>query len=219
MSCGNIPEDPIRDKYDWAGKPSADPREVMRQYDEFAAVYDETLLSRWGYRAPAAAAQLLARHVPLRSIVLDAGCGTGLTGSELHRVGFDSVHGGDISSSSLQIAASKGVYRSLVRADLLKPLPFLSGRFDAAICVGVLSYISGDGLLRELCRVTRKGGVILLSHRTDLIAARSFGDLLRRLETDGLWAPLAQSGKLPYLPGHPDFGDKIQVQYFVFSVR
>jgi predicted TPR repeat methyltransferase len=216
---GNIPEDSIRDKYNWALKPSADPREVMQQYDEFAPIYDETLLSKWGYRAPAVAARLLARHVPLRSTVLDAGCGTGLTGSELHRVGFDAVYGGDISTSSLQIAASKGVYRSLVRADLLKPLPFLSDTFDAAICVGVLSYISGDGLLRELCRVTRKGGAILLSHRTDLIATRSFSDLLRRLEADGLWAPLARSRELPYLPGHPDFGEKIQVQYFVFSIR
>ena len=218
-ASGNIPGDSIRDKYDWAGKPSADPREVMRQYDEFAPVYDETLLRKWGYQAPAVAAQLLARHVPLGATVLDAGCGTGLTGSELHRVGFDAVHGADISTSSLRIAASKGVYRSLVRADLLEPLPFLSDTFDAAICVGVLSYISGGGLLRELCRVTRRGGAILLSHRTDLIAARSFGDLLRRLEADGLWAPLAQSSELPYLPGHPDFGEKIQVQYFVFSVR
>lgn len=212
-------EDSVRDKYDWAGNPSTNAREVMRQYDEFAPTYDETLLSKWGYRAPAEAAALLARHIRLESVILDAGCGTGLTGIELHRIGFEALHGVDISTPSLQIAASKRVYRSLVRTDLLKPLPFLSDTLDAAICVGVLSYISGEELLRELCRVTRNSGVILLSHRTDLIAARSFIDLLRRLESDGLWSPLAQSGPLPYLPRHPDFGEKIQVQYFALSVR
>jgi len=212
-------DDSLRDKYDWAASPSTDAHEVMRQYDEFAPVYDETLLRKWGYQAPATAAELLARHVALGSTVLDAGCGTGLTGRELQRVGFRTVHGADISKPSLQVAASKGVYRSVVRVDLLKPLPFRSGTFDAAICVGVLSYITGDQMLRELCRVTRRGGAILLSHRTDLIAARSFGDLLRRLEADGLWSPLAQSSPLPYLPGHPDFGARINVQYFVLAVH
>lgn len=212
-------DDTARDKYDWAGKPSTSTPEVMRQYDEFAATYDDTLLSKWGYQAPAMAAELLARHAPLPSTVLDAGCGTGLTGRELRRVGFESVQGVDISTSSLELAASKGVYRALVRADLQEPLPFLNDTFDAAICVGVLSYISGDGLLRELCRVTRQGGVAVLSHRTDLVRARSFGDMLAKLATDGLWSPVFQSNPLPYLPGHPDFADHIHVQYFVFRVR
>ena len=209
----------MRDKYDWAGKPSTNAPEVMRQYDEFAPTYDDTLLREWGYRAPAEAAQLLAAHMSLRSVVLDAGCGTGLTGRELQRVGFAAVHGMDISAPSLRLAAHKGVYRTLVRADLLKPLPYASDTFDAAICVGVLSYVSGEQLFRELCRVTRPGGALLFSHRTDLIAARSFDELLRRLEAEGLWSPQMRSGSLPYLPGHPDFGSGIQVQYFVLLVH
>jgi predicted TPR repeat methyltransferase len=212
-------DDSTRDKYDWAGKPSTSTPEVMRQYDEFAATYDDTLLSKWGYQAPATAAELLARHTPLQSTVLDAGCGTGLTGHELHRVGFGSVQGVDISASSLVLAAKKGVYRSLVRADLQESLPFLNDTFDAAVCVGVLSYICGDGLLRELCRVTRPGGVVLLSHRSDLVVARSFGDVLAKLATDAVCSPVFQSNPLPYLPGHPDFADHIRVQYFVLRVR
>ncbi len=168
----------MRDKYDWAGKPSTDSTEVMRQYDEMAPAYDETLLSEWGYRAPAIAAELLARYVGLQSTILDVGCGTGLTGSKSQRVGFETIHGTDISMPSLENAASKGTYRSLVRANLLEPLPFSDNTFDAAICVGVLSYITGDILFRELCRVVRKGGILLLSHRTDLIVERSFGGLL-----------------------------------------
>jgi predicted TPR repeat methyltransferase len=209
----------MRDKYDWAGKPSTDSAEVMRQYDEMAPAYDATLLSQWGYSAPATAADLLARHVDLQSAILDVGCGTGLTGGELQRVGFGSVCGADISQPSLQIAASKGVYQTLVRTDLLKPLPFLDGRFDAAVCIGVLSYISGDTLFRELCRVVRDGGLLLFSHRTDLVAERAFEQLLARLEAEGLWSQALRTPHLPYLPGHPDFGTRIRVQLFALRVR
>jgi predicted TPR repeat methyltransferase len=215
----NIHEDSMRDKYDWAGKPSTDSSEVMRQYDEMSPTYDETLLSEWGYRAPATAADLLARYVGLQSTILDAGCGTGLTGVELQRVGFETIHGADISMPSLENAASKGVYRSLVRANLLEPLPFSDNAFDAAICVGVLSYITGDLFFRELCRVIREGGILLLSHRTDLIAERSFDALLAEFDAEGLWSSVFHSTNLPYLPGHPDFGTQIEAQFFILRVR
>jgi predicted TPR repeat methyltransferase len=209
----------MRDKYDWAGKPSTDSAEVMRQYDEMAPAYDETLLSEWGYLAPATAAELLTRYVGLQSTILDVGCGTGLTGTELRRVGFETIHGVDISMPSLQNAASKRAYRSLIRANLLEPLPFADNRFDAAICVGVLSYITGDLLFREMCRVVTEGGILLLSHRTDLIAERSFGELLTRFDAEGLWSSVFHSANLPYLPGHPDFGNQIEVQFFILRVR
>jgi SAM-dependent methyltransferase len=91
--------------------------------------------------------------------------------------------------------------------------------FDAAICVGVLSYITGDTLFRELCRVVRQGGILLLSHRTDLIQERSFGELLARFDAGGLWSSVFHSTNLPYLPGHPDFGSKIEVQFFILRSR
>jgi predicted TPR repeat methyltransferase len=209
----------MRDKYDWAGKPSTDSTEVMRQYDEMAPAYDETLLIDWGYRAPATAAELLKGYVGLQSTILDVGCGTGLTGGELKRVGFETIDGADISLPSLEQAARKGAYRSLVHANLLEPLPFADDTFDAAICVGVLSYITGHTLFRELCRVVRDGGILLLSHRTDLIAERSFAELLARFEAEGFWSSVFHSANHPYLPGHADFGTRIEVQFFILRVR
>jgi predicted TPR repeat methyltransferase len=208
----------MRDRYDWAGKPSTDSAEVMQQYDEMAPTYDATLLNDWGYQAPAAAADRLARCVDLQSTILDVGCGTGLTGRELKRVGFHRLRGVDISAPSLHSAAQKRVYDSLIRADLMQPLPFSDNSFDGAICVGVLSYISGDGLFREMCRVVRASGTLVLSHRTDLVIQREFGKLLARLETQGLWSVVEISANLPYLPGHPDFGTGIEVQFFTLKV-
>lgn len=208
----------MRDKYDWAGKPSTDSAEVMQQYDEMAPTYDATLLNDWGYRAPAVAADLLTRYVDSKAAVLDAGCGTGLTGRELKRVGFATVTGADISQPSLDSAAQKAVYARLVRADLLAPLPFETDSFDAALCVGVLSYITGEGLFRELCRVVRSGGTLVLSHRTDLVIERQFNKLLAGLESEGSWTVVETSANLPYLPGHPDFGTQIEVQFFILRV-
>jgi len=208
----------MRDRYDWAGKPSTDSAEVMQQYDEMASTYDATLLNDWGYQAPAIAADLLARHVDLQSTILDVGCGTGLSGRELKRVGFDCLRGVDISAPSLQAAAQKGVYESLVRADLMEPLPFSDNTFDGAVCVGVLSYISGDSLFREMCRVVRANGTLVLSHRTDLVIQREFGKLIAELEAQGLWSAIETSANLPYLPGHPDFGTGIEVQFFTLKV-
>jgi SAM-dependent methyltransferase len=124
----------------------------------------------------------------------------------------------DISAPSLESAARKAVYESLVRTDLLKPLPFANNSFDGALCVGVLSYITGDGLFREMCRVVRPGGALVLSHRTDLVMERNFGPLLASLEAEGLWSVLQTSANLPYLPGHPDFGTGIEVQFFTLKV-
>jgi SAM-dependent methyltransferase len=85
--------------------------------------------------------------------------------------------------------------------------------------VGVLSYITGDTLFQELCRIVRPGGILLLSHRTDLIVERSFGELLARFEAEGQWSSVFHSTNLPYLPGHPDFATRIEVQFFILEVR
>jgi methyltransferase-like protein 27 len=52
----------------------------------------------------------------------------------------------------------------------------------------------------------------------DLIVERSFGELLAKLEAEGLWSAVFRSAQLPYLPGHPDFGTKIEVQLFVLRI-
>jgi hypothetical protein len=64
----------------------------------------------------------------------------------------------------------------------------------------------------------RPGGILVLSHRTDLVVQREFGKLLAGLEAEGLWSSVFNSANLPYLPGHPDFGTQIEVQFFVLKV-
>jgi hypothetical protein len=42
--------------------------------------------------------------------------------------------------------------------------------------------------------------------------------LIAELEAQRLWSAIETSANLPYLPGHPDFGTGIEVQFFTLKV-
>ena len=48
---------------------------------------------------------------------------------------------------------------------------------------------------------------------------RDYGAQLRELERDGLWERTFGTEPMPYLPHHPEYGNAIKVQYFVYEVR
>ncbi len=52
-------------------------KDVAQYYDDWAADYDETLAD-WQYEAPEKVAQVLRAELSAESVILDAGCGTGL---------------------------------------------------------------------------------------------------------------------------------------------
>ena len=65
------------------------PEELDEAYRVWAPTYDEDSIRRFGYAAPAAAAELLSRHlVDPGARILDAGAGTGLVGGFLKERGF-----------------------------------------------------------------------------------------------------------------------------------
>jgi SAM-dependent methyltransferase len=100
------------------------------------------------------------RRQPLR--VLDAGCGTGALLDRLEeRVGTE-VYGLDFSGQALAYTRQRG-HRHLVQADLTR-LPFPDGTFDVITALDVVEHIREDeGALREVNRVLRPGGVLLVS--------------------------------------------------------
>jgi SAM-dependent methyltransferase len=112
-------------------------------------------------------AAALQAHLPCASL-LDAGCGDG---RYFHLVAADPpterLVGCDISERILatarETAARVGLSPELVRANV-ESLPFANGSFDLVLCTQVLEHLlsPGDGV-RELARVLRPGGVLLLS--------------------------------------------------------
>ena len=92
--------------------------------------------------------------------VLDVGCGTGYT---LSRLPVDvRATGLDLSPTSVALARERAPHAEIVQGSA-NALPFADGAFDACIALDVLEHIDDDlGAARELRRVVRPGGVVLL---------------------------------------------------------
>lgn len=197
---------------------TADAASLADYYDDWARSYDEDL-EDLGYEAPQRAAGLLKAHgITATARILDACCGTGLTGRRLAEAGFEHVDGFDISQASLDEARTADAYERLFRQDMNEPLQAPDGAYDAVVCIGSMTYAERpEQLLREFCRVARPGGLVLFTQRTDYWSD-DFADVLRRLEEAGLWQTLERTQPQPYLPRHPEFADAIKVVYAVFRV-
>mgnify|MGYP001819229320 FL=1 len=205
----------------WGTDYSTDSATVERGYDTFAETgsYDETF-DDWGYVGPETAAAILRNYVPRDSRILDAACGSGLTGIALRNLGYEHIEGIDISAGLLALAEQTGAYERLERVDMQAlPLPFADGEFDAVNFIGALTYFETDDILRELCRVVRSGGHVVFSQRDDIMRDRNYDARLRQLARDGLWSRVFGTEPMPYLPHHPEYGDEIRIQYFVYRVE
>tara|TARA_R110000782_G_scaffold87620_1_gene169601 strand:+ start:336 stop:1007 length:672 start_codon:yes stop_codon:yes gene_type:complete len=197
----------------------ADPQRLAAYYDKWAESYDADL-PKMGYDAPVhAAAIMVAQDIAFDAPILDAGCGTGLTGQELARAGYTDLTGIDLSLESLQAAEAKGVYRHLKKRDMNKPLAFGDNGFAAVQCIGTLTYVREKRkLMAEFCRVVKRGGIVSFTHRADLYDA-AFIKVLTATTRAGLWEQVSHSDPMPYLPNHKDFGDKKHVFYDVYRVK
>ena len=187
----------------------SEPSYVRQIYDEWASDYDRNLAD-WGYEAPvvgAAKLRAMAGDAVGAAAVLDAGCGTGLTGEALRAAGFQTIDGADLSEDSLALAGQRGIYRDLSAVDFTQlPSPLTAGGYDAVFCVGVMSYLPDTGsMVREFCRLTKPGGPILLTQRSDIFDDRGDAETFAMLETEGLLKIVEITGPMPYLPGNPEF--------------
>ncbi|WKZ32636.1 MAG: class I SAM-dependent methyltransferase [Thermodesulfobacteriota bacterium] len=102
------------------------------------------------------------------AVILDAGCGSCAHTVRLARRGF-SVCAVDFSDAALKMARKHlwdldaGRRIKLCQEDLLS-MSFEDGRFDSALCWGVLMHIPEvEKAIAELSRVVKKGGLIIIS--------------------------------------------------------
>ena len=203
----------------WLHQGTADPREVADRYDRWAAAYDGDLAA-WSYRAPDVVAATVVAH-RTDGAVLDVGCGTGLVGRALRARGFTGeVRGLDISAASLAVASEIGAYDTVARADLQQPLPVDDDSADAVVCVGVMTYLPDvEATWRELARVVRPGGLVVVTQRADLWEERDCPAVVGTLEADGVWTPLDVTGPAPYLPEGYGGGEAVDCYYLTARVR
>ena len=147
--------------------------DLASQYNVWASEY-ETDLRALGFSGPRAGAETLANYVTDKEVkILDAGAGTGMVGKELARLGFEHITALDLSPGMLMEAKKESVYEELKVGDLGKPLEFETGRFAGTTCIGTLTFgHAPPESLDELVRVTKTGGIVVFSMRTDYYTGR-----------------------------------------------
>jgi len=84
--------------------------------------------------------QILAIPEDKNPLILDIGCGSGLSGEILTEFGYYWL-GMDISKSMLNIAKENGTEGNLLHADMGEGLPFRPGTFDYAISVSAIQWL------------------------------------------------------------------------------
>jgi SAM-dependent methyltransferase len=128
----------------------------------------------------------LLEALPAPALVLDAACGTGRHAATLHALGHD-VIGVDASPAMLDAARARGIDGLDLRLGDLTALPVADDGVDHAVCSLALTYLPDLAPpLRELARVVRPGGTILLSdiHWLSLY----LGGVSGARTDDGRWA-------------------------------
>ena len=157
--------------------------EVMDLYDDWSLgdKYNQDMID-WAYSGPDEVVEAFAKHVQDKNIsILDAGCGSGLVGEKLSRMGFSKIDGVDI-SSGLIASISEGIYSNLSLVDLNKPLNFPHSHYDAILCVGTFTYGHVRAkALEEFTRVVKPGGLIGFTINEGVYAKHGFQSLLEEM--------------------------------------
>lgn len=145
------------------------PAKTQGLYDRIADVQNLAMKIN-GYRA-SVAKYLRSLHLKIDddSLVLDAGCGTGLVTLAFQQAGYrpSRIAAVDLSSKSLAVARDEFRQRRRLasRTDALQgnvlAMPFADETFDLVLMCGVLEYTPLDTGLAEAARVLKKGAPLV----------------------------------------------------------
>ena len=183
---------------------SKNSEELAERYDEWAESYDKELEEDYGWQIPRLMAEELSGLTPTSGRILDAGAGTGLVGQFLGSLGYSNLVAMDLSSEMLNKAREKDVYQEFHQMDMGETLDFPDDSFDAVVCAGVLTFSHAPAKsLYEMVRVTKPGGHILYSLRTDAYESMGFEGITEELVSRQKW-------KLMEKKGHQSFAQKEQ---------
>ncbi len=127
------------------------------------------LLTNTGDLALKRRARSILKELDLKSEdkIIDIGCGDGYYLHLLSSLGIKlKLTGIDLNEDSLELAKEnlKNKNIPLLKADLMKKLPFLSNTFDKAVMSEVAEHLPNDLKgLREVYRIIKPGGILALT--------------------------------------------------------
>jgi SAM-dependent methyltransferase len=139
-----------------------------------------------------------------------------LLGAALVECGFGKLDALDLSPAMLAEAARKGIYGALREGRLGDRLPYDWGAYDAVVACGVLTTGHAPAsCLDELVRVTRPGGLVVFTLRSDATPP-GYEETIASLVEAGRWELVERGDEFQAMPtSEPD----VLVRVWVFRVR
>jgi predicted TPR repeat methyltransferase len=158
------------------------PDDSRKLYAAWAATYDTQFADENHYILH----EQVARHFALMGgfgPVLDVGAGTGLCGEALNARGIEPVDGTDISAQMLEVARTKGCYRTLFTGNILTGLDVTPGIYQGAVSAGTFTHghVGPEGINTMLDAVRPQGWVVFSVNATHYQAA-GFADKMAQLK-------------------------------------
>eukprot|EP00111_Clytia_hemisphaerica_P010075 TCONS_00029447-protein len=145
---------------------------IIDYYNDKASVYNEALEQAGYTDTTLFCSNLLKEYLSAERDenkiaeleILDLGCGSGLTGVALQKVGFKLIDGVDPADKMLQVAREKSVYRNLsngIITDMEKLSCYQAESYDGLLCIGcfTVGHIKFNNGIQEILRILRKGGI------------------------------------------------------------
>jgi SAM-dependent methyltransferase len=143
------------ERFDQRGYPTVG---VRRGYGEWAPTYEQTVVDEMDV---ALLAQLRTVSWRAATDVADLGCGTGRTGAWLRERGAVAVDGVDVTPEMLAMAHRRGLYRTLLAADVVAS-GLESHAYDVVTCSLVDEHLEdARPLYAEAARLLRAGGAFV----------------------------------------------------------
>ena len=139
---------------------SPDPLVTAGMFDLISDIYDDLATPCVNLAMTERLIKLTAEDRPAPSTILDFGCGTGVAGMALRRIGSSALlTGTDASDQMLRIASMRGV-------QVLKASDWRTSglRFDSAIASFVLHHGVSEGDLHVIARQIKPGGRLALNY-------------------------------------------------------
>ncbi|KAK2672918.1 hypothetical protein RAB80_010461 [Fusarium oxysporum f. sp. vasinfectum] len=175
--------------------------ETLSTYDGWANTYNQDVEKK-------------NTSLPNSPKILDAGCGTGLVGEALTKLGASNLHGIDLSPGMLEVAERTGVYRSLDVANLAEALDIPSQSYDAVICVGTMTEGHvGPEAFDEFVRVSKAGGVIVSTIRESVWQVKGYEAKVNGLADEGRVKVVARKRE------HQRIGAGVYAYFVVLEVQ
>ena len=159
-------------------------------YDQWAGRYNTELINEYGYIAPFITVDKLKDfHLDKDIEIIDVGCGTGLVGLELHKIGYSNIDGYDISQEMLKAAKKTKIYKSLKQVDLNLDSFSPNKTYDLLICVGSFGYGAlGPKAFINLLKLVKSRGLIMILMNSEPFISENYQKYILELEKQKLFS-------------------------------